>query len=204
LDLATLVLNKVWVPIHVTTVRRAIVLVYQDAARVVASDSLQTHDFDGWLDLDEPPTTRWIRGARQPIPAPEIVQLTRYDRVPNHDAPFTRRNLFQRDDFTCQYCGRRGNEDTLSIDHVVPRCRGGRTSWENCVLACVRCNARKGDRTPNEAALHLRRHPRRPRWSPYLNLGLDDWLVSWTRFASPTDLARLAELERAREVRERA
>jgi 5-methylcytosine-specific restriction endonuclease McrA len=104
--------------------------------------------------------------------------------VPCHEAPFTRRNLFLRDDFTCQYCGRHCASDHLSIDHVLPRSRGGATNWENCVLACVSCNARKADRTLKEAGLHLLRAPVRPRWSPYLNVRPNQRMESWSRFTA--------------------
>ena len=183
LDLPTLVLNRSWIPVHITSVRRAVCMVYQDVAAIVATDTLQTHRFLEWLCLPSPPTSRWIRSATVSVPAPEVIRLNHYDRIPTHEAPFTRRNLFQRDNYTCQYCGRRSPVDKLSIDHVQPRSKGGRTTWENCVLACVRCNARKADRTLKEAGLRLRKQPRRPRWSPYLNLSKFDRLPSWSRFA---------------------
>ncbi|MCC6671354.1 MAG: HNH endonuclease [Planctomycetes bacterium] len=172
---------------HVTTVRRAVSMVFQEVARVVATDTLQTHEFWDWVSLPLPPSTRWIRCSSRSIPAPEVIQLRIYDRVPAHEAPFTRRNLYQRDNNTCQYCGRRSSPERLSIDHVVPRSRGGRTSWDNCVLACVRCNARKADRTLHEAGLRLLRKPSRPRWSPYLSLAGHERLPSWRRF-TPEDL----------------
>jgi 5-methylcytosine-specific restriction endonuclease McrA len=185
LDRHSLVLNRSWVPVHVTTVRRALCMVFQTAARVVATDSLQTHDFEDWLLMGEMEGIAhqgWVRAGRCRIPAPEVVQLLHYDRIPAHDAPFTRRNLYQRDDYTCQYCGRRTGAERLSIDHVTPRSKGGRTCWENCVLACVRCNTSKADRTLKESGLRLLRQPRRPRWSPYLSMTAPDRLESWQRF----------------------
>jgi 5-methylcytosine-specific restriction endonuclease McrA len=183
LDTPTLVLNRSWLPVHITTVRRALCMVYQDAAAVVAPDTLQVHDFGEWVTLADPPTARWIRTPRLAVPAPEVIRLNHYDHVPVHEAPFTRRSLYQRDNYTCQYCGRRAGPEKLSIDHVLPRSKGGRTSWENCVLACIRCNARKADRSLKESGLRLLRTPRRPRWSPYIHLGKMDRLPSWTRFA---------------------
>ena len=192
LDQSSLVINRSWIPVHVTTVRRAITMVYQEIASVIATDTLQVHDFESWISLPSPAVTRWIRGAGYTIPAPEVVQLRVYDRVPAHEAPFTRKNLYQRDQHTCQYCGRRGNPDRMSIDHVLPKSKGGRTSWENCVLACVRCNARKADRSLNDAGLRLQRKPARPRWSPYLSLSGNDRLQSWRRF-TPDDLWELGD-----------
>jgi 5-methylcytosine-specific restriction endonuclease McrA len=177
-----LVLNRCWIPVHVTSARRALCLVYQGAARVVAPDTLQVLGFDEWVGLPDPPCAFWIRSVRFLVPVPEVIHLADYDRIPSYEAPFTRRNLYQRDDYTCQYCGIRLTADRLSIDHVRPRSKGGKTSWDNCVLACVRCNTRKADRTPKEARLRLRRAPLRPRWSPYLSVAQDKQLPSWRRF----------------------
>lgn len=183
LDRATLVLNRSWRPVHVTTVRRALCMVFRGAARIVCPETLSTFDFEEWIAVPPACDELAIRSPSIRIAAPEVVLLQQYDRVPCHEAPFTRRNLFLRDDFTCQYCGRRRPTDHLSVDHVVPRSRGGTTSWENCVLACVGCNARKADRTLKEAGLHLLRQPVRPRWTPYLTLRPSQRMDSWARFA---------------------
>ncbi|MFO1076541.1 MAG: HNH endonuclease [Planctomycetota bacterium] len=166
-----------------TTVRRAVCLVFREAARVVSPESLSTYSFAEWLSQPLPNGTLAIRSPSIAIKIPEVILLAGYDRIPSHEAPFTRRNLFLRDDYTCQYCGRRCAADHLSVDHVLPRSRGGRTSWENCVLACVGCNARKADRTLKEVGFHLLRQPVRPRWSPYLNLRPSQRLDSWAQFA---------------------
>lgn len=183
LERATLVLNRSWLPVHVTTVRRALCMVFRDAARIVSPETLSTYDFGGWITLPAPPTGHFLRTPNFVVPVPEVIVLLRYDRIPCHEAPFTRRNLFLRDDYTCQYCGTHHPSDRLSIDHVLPRSRGGVTSWENCVLACVGCNARKADRTLKEAGFSLLRPPVRPRWTPYLTLRPSQRLDSWQRFA---------------------
>ncbi|HLU39627.1 MAG TPA: HNH endonuclease [Planctomycetota bacterium] len=190
LSAPVLVLNRCWVPVHVTTVRRALCLVYRGAARVVAPDTLEVHSFHEWVCLPDPPATSWLRGVRTRVPVPEVIHLVTYDRVPRYEAPFTRRNLYHRDDYTCQYCGVRLPVDRLSIDHVRPRSKGGKTSWDNCVLACVRCNTRKADRSPQEARLRLMRQPKRPRWSPYLGVANDKQLPSWQRFLHARDEVR--------------
>jgi 5-methylcytosine-specific restriction endonuclease McrA len=192
LDRATLVLNRSWMPVHVTQVRRALCMVYRDAARVVDPCDLATYSFMEWVALQQPPTSLFLRSPSLLVPVPEVVVLIDYDRIPCHEAPFTRRNLFLRDDFTCQYCGLRCSSDRLSIDHVLPRSRGGTTTWENCVLACVGCNARKADRTLKEAGLHLLRSPTRPRWTPYLTLRPNQRLDSWLRFAPEGNRRRAA------------
>lgn len=182
LERATLVLNRSWQPVHVTTVRRALCMVFRDAARIVCPESLAIYDFDGWIDQPIPSRAETIRSPSVRIVAPEVILLSRYNRVPCHEAPFTRRNLFLRDDYTCQYCGKRSGSQLLSVDHVHPRSRGGSTTWENCVLACVGCNARKADQTPKEAGLRLLRKPERPRWTPYLNLRPSQRMESWEKF----------------------
>ncbi len=182
LDRAALVLNRSWLPVHVTSVRRALCMMVRDVARAVVPDTLAVYAFPEWVRLLDPPTRHFVRSPSLRVPIPDVVVLRGYDRIPCHEAPFTRRNLFLRDDFTCQYCGHRCACDRLSIDHVTPRSRGGRTSWENCVLACVSCNARKADRPLKESGLRLLRAPTRPRWTPYLNLRPSQRLESWLRF----------------------
>ena len=183
LNRSALVLNRSWMPIHVTPVRRALCLVIRECARVVCTSSLTTYDFEEWVRADHPDLNLYVRSPSLHIAVPEVILLQSYDRVPAHEAPFTRRNLFLRDDYTCQYCGRKCASDVLSIDHVMPRSRGGPTTWENCVLACVACNAHKGNRTPKEVGLRLLRPPRRPRWTPYFNLRNSQRLESWQQFA---------------------
>ena len=182
LDEPTLVLNRSWIPVHVTPVRRAITMVFRGVAHAIDPASLQVHDFHGWIRRDGRLPARAIRSAGGRIAAPEVVQLHSYDKVPVFEAPFSRASLFRRDDFQCQYCGCRPGASRLTIDHVIPRARGGRTSWENCVVACAACNAHKGDRDLARIALRLRRRPAAPRWSPHLNLRTSQWLDSWTQF----------------------
>ncbi len=182
LERATLVLNRSWQPVHVTTVRRALCMVFREAARIVCPETLATFAFEDWLTQPVQNPAQAIRSPSIRLQAPEVILLSRYNRVPCHEAPFTRRNLFLRDDFTCQYCGRRCPSEHLSVDHVHPRSRGGSTSWENCVLACVGCNSRKADQTPKEAGLRLLRPPSRPRWTPYLNVRPSQRMDSWAKF----------------------
>ena len=87
---------------------------------------------------------------------PEVVALSGYDRTAGGPVTFSRRNIFKRDHYTCQYCGAQPGSEELTLDHVVPRSQGGVSSWENCVLACMACNKRKADRTPEQARMHLR------------------------------------------------
>jgi 5-methylcytosine-specific restriction endonuclease McrA len=114
---------------------------------------------------------------------PEVVALTRYDRIPTNAVTFSRRNIYKRDRYTCQYCGAQPGTEELTLDQVVSRAQGGISTWENCVLACVSCNKRKADRTPEQARMPLRKPPVRPTWRP-LYASRDMRIDSWTRFVS--------------------
>jgi 5-methylcytosine-specific restriction endonuclease McrA len=98
------------------------------------------------------------------ILVPEVVLLTGFTRMPPRTVKFNRRNIYIRDQYTCQYCGKHPSKEHLTIDHILPRSRGGRSTWENVVLACQACNARKGSRLPEEAGMKLLKPPRRPHW----------------------------------------
>jgi len=178
----TLVLNRSWSPVHVTTVRRALGMLCRGSVTVLDPESLSPMPADVWLSRDVGPEARAVRTPSRLILAPEIVLLGRYDRLPVSQAPFTRVSLLRRDDHRCQYCGTRPAHAQLTIDHVVPKARGGRTTWENCVAACVRCNSRKADRPPSHAGLRLLRTPRAPRWTPCFQLTPGTWPDSWRPF----------------------
>jgi 5-methylcytosine-specific restriction endonuclease McrA len=177
----TLVLNRHWRPVHVTTVVRALVMLWNDSARVVEPDEYRLYGWAEWTGLAPPPGAPCIRSARARLRVPEVICLARYDRVPSTAVAFSRRNVARRDHHTCQYCGAQPGGGSITIDHVVPRSQGGTSSWTNCVAACVACNARKADRTPEQAGMHLRRRPSRPAWKPlYAAHGARS--VSWARF----------------------
>jgi 5-methylcytosine-specific restriction endonuclease McrA len=179
----TLVLNRTWQPVNVATVARALVLVFNDTARVVDPADYQTYNWADWAKLRPRDGEACIRGVRMRLRVPEVVTLAHFDRLPSVTVSFSRRNLFKRDHYTCQYCGAQPGAEELTIDHVTPRSQGGESRWENCVLACVSCNKRKADRTPQQAHLHLRRKPVRPRWNP-LYAAHDVRVESWSKFIS--------------------
>jgi 5-methylcytosine-specific restriction endonuclease McrA len=174
-----LVLNKHWLAVHICTVRRAMALLYQGVAHVVADD-YQTYDFETWLLLSNGKTNGhrvsngdglngyvqdlMIRTPRFQLRIPQVIVLARYQRNPPRTVRFNRRNIYIRDRYQCQYCGASPDRENLTIDHVSPRSRGGRSVWENVVTACAACNAKKGDRLPAECGMHPRTPPRCPSW----------------------------------------
>lgn len=173
----TLVLNRSWVPIHLTTVRRALVMLFQQSALAVEPDTYATYDFEQWLRVVPPPGCRLVRTPNRDVAVPSVILLSKYDRLPGCTVPFSRRNLARRDAHRCQYCGRRQGSDQLTIDHIVPRSRGGATGWTNCVVACIPCNRKKGCRTPEQAGMELLSAPKRPDWSLVLAIEAADCSV---------------------------
>lgn len=161
-----LVLNKNWVAIHVCSLERAISLLVQDLASVVGKD-YQAYDFSSWMELSsevQAEGNRFIHAPSFRLMLPEVILLRGFGKVPPRSVKFNRRNIYLRDGFQCQYCGSKPPREVLTIDHVVPRARGGRSVWENVVVACQSCNARKGSRLLKDIAMNLARPPKKPHW----------------------------------------
>lgn len=193
LEASVLVLNKMFLAVHVISVRRAFCLLCKDLAEVVSNDdgSYATYDFASWSELSAfrlAHVTRhadedWVKTASMEIQAPRVIRLTTYDRVPRQAVKFNRRNIFARDHNQCQYCGKKVPTSELSLDHVLPRSQGGGTTWENIVCACVDCNVRKGGRTPRQANMTLIKKPEKPKRSPLLSAKLNQAKYqSWQSF----------------------
>lgn len=190
LDQPVLVLNRYWQPVQTCSVRRALHLLCVGHARVVQTDGenqFQTHDLGSWMDYSTSSTEGdFIHTVRLAVRVPSILVLGLYDKIPRLEVKFTRRNVFLRDQFTCQYCAKALPEPQLNLDHVIPRQKGGRTTWENIVTSCVRCNTRKANKLPQEANMHPMHKPVAPRWKPLFGIrenGLGD--VSWAHFIDP-------------------
>ncbi|HSR32706.1 MAG TPA: HNH endonuclease [Anaerolineae bacterium] len=142
-----LVLNATYEPLNVVPLRRAVVLLLKEKAEIVEA------------------AEAWLRSEQLALPMPLVIRLVYYVRIPRHfTLPLSRRTVLARDHYTCQYCGTEPGKAHLTIDHVLPRSRGGETRWENIVCACSACNRHKGNRTPEEAKMPLVRQPRRPRY----------------------------------------
>lgn len=142
-----LVLNATYEPMSVVSVRRAVLLLLKEKAEIVEA------------------AEAYLRSAQIQLPVPLVIRLVCYVRIPHRlSLPVSRRTVLARDQYTCQYCGVQPGRAQLTMDHVVPRSRGGETCWENVVTACGPCNRRKGGRTPDEAQMPVLKVPRRPRY----------------------------------------
>jgi 5-methylcytosine-specific restriction endonuclease McrA len=142
MQLPVLVLNATYEPVHVTRVRRALVLMLKGVAQA------------------EEIAVAEIHSAMRTLQAPSVIRLLSYRHIPQQTRALSRKNILLRDRYTCQFCGHKFAAAELTLDHVQPRSRGGRSTWENLVASCYGCNNRKGDRTPEEAGLRLVRKPR--------------------------------------------
>ncbi len=182
LETNVLVLNRFYMAVRVINVRRAFTLLYRNCAEVIENEYGQyaSYDFDSWCELSQLTCLEkhegedYIQTANSELRVPRILRLTRFDRMPAQTLRFSRKNLFARDDHTCQYCGKSEPVHKLSLDHVIPRSYGGPTTWENIVCCCLRCNNRKGGRTPQEARMKLLTKPQKPRLNPVMVQSAED------------------------------
>lgn len=179
-----LVLNRHWGAVHICTVRRALSLVYQELARFVTED-YETYDFESWRELSQygQAHTDMIRTPSYQIRVPQVIVLGRYQHTPPRTVRFNRRNIYIRDGNRCQYCGCNPSRDDMTIDHVIPRSRGGKSTWENVLLACTKCNTKKGDRLIHECNMIPLSQPKKPTWMATLRIlpNPEDRSV-WERF----------------------
>lgn len=191
LSASVLVLNRSYMAVHVVDVRRAFSLLLKDLAEVVTveEDRYATYDWDSWKEVAEARDRfpeqdyDWIQTVSMRIPVPKVIRLFDYNRVPSRQVKFNRRNLFARDEHSCQYCGKRFPTQDLTLDHIVPRSKGGPSTWTNIVVACVPCNSRKGGRLLHEAGMKLIKPAAAPRRSPLIAMKIrSPRYRSWARF----------------------
>jgi len=186
-----LVLNRLWQAVNICTARRALCLLFQGHAQVVHANGQDytTLDFDGWRDLSVrlPVSAGAVQTITFRIQIPKVILLVFFDRMPRKEVKFTRHNIFERDKHQCQYCGKMMDRRDLNLDHVIPRDRGGSTTWENIVCSCIECNTLKGNRTPREAGMKLFQRPKRPKWRPFLTISHTRHPEeSWRHFLDPS------------------
>jgi 5-methylcytosine-specific restriction endonuclease McrA len=158
-----LVLNATYEPINVCTVRRAVVLLLKDKAEIIERSDWELHS------------------ATRTMSRPVVIRLVAYVRIPRdtHRRKITRRAVFARDNWTCQYCGARSN---LTVDHVIPRSKGGGSSWDNIVASCAPCNRRKGDSFANQVGMRLLKQPRTPSATVFIHVASPTIPVAWQQY----------------------
>ncbi len=157
-----LVLNQDFSPLTICSVKKAFLLVYLDKAEMVFSAAEKS-----------------IRTVSQSFPYPSVIKTQQYVSMPYKGLVLTRQNIFRRDGYECQYCG---SKKDLTLDHLIPRSKGGKSSWKNLVTACKRCNARKGDRKPEEVGLGLRTKPSKPSYFLFMVDNFGKVNKEWLRF----------------------
>lgn len=168
-----LVLNKNWTPIGTVSLENAITKVfstYKDGtpkAYIIEPESYQALTWEDWAKLQPNVDEEKISTVNMVFRIPEIIVLSKYEKLPKPKVHFSRRTLYKRDKMQCQYCGCKPGTEELTIEHVVPRSKGGLTTWENCVLACVPCNRKKADKTLAQAGMKLLKEPKKPDLSLY-------------------------------------
>jgi len=167
-----LVLNRNWQAVNIVGVRRAFSLLWQGHARVIntVGGDFAPVDAAQWVELSQtagPGAGPYVRTVRLRILVPKVLLLREFDRLPVAEIRFNRENVFIRDSYTCQYTGKRCAPSELTLDHVIPRERGGRTTWENIVTCRRDINSMKANRLPHEAGLRLVRKPSRPKRRPF-------------------------------------
>lgn len=181
-----LVLNKSWRAVGIISLEKAMGKLFSEykngepKARIIdATQDFATFTWADWSRLKPKQGEDGIKAVNAIFRIPEVIQLTRYDKLPVQKIHFSRRTIYKRDGQTCQYCGKQPGTEELTIDHVVPRAQGGLTTWENCVLSCVDCNARKANRTPEQAGMKLMRQPKKPKFNLFKS---DVRVKSWEAF----------------------
>jgi 5-methylcytosine-specific restriction endonuclease McrA len=163
-----LVLNRLWIPVHQVFWHKAINLLLNDHAHSLDVDFVQ-HDWNQWLEYSNSARSLagdydFVHSVKHTIAVPEILTLCHYDKLPNKDVHLTRQNIFSLYNNHCAYCNKKFRYDLLSVDHIIPKSVGGKTTWQNCLPACKPCNGKKANRTPVQAKMPLHFQPKEPQW----------------------------------------
>lgn len=151
-----------WIPIRVASVKRCLKLIFANKAALVDPTDYSIYSWEEWVALDASNDENQIITSRSAVKVPEVVVLSKYDKVYTKDLRLTKRNIYIRDKYKCQYTGRQLNYEDANIDHVIPRSRGGKNTWDNLVVCTKEINSIKGDKTPEEAGLKLIKQPVKP------------------------------------------
>lgn len=180
-----LVLNKSWLAVSIMRTKDSFCKVFSGMAKVIDENYVQ-YNWDEWVEVsqktEEGDNASFVHTPNYKVKVPSIVRLLYYNRLPKTDVKLTRRNILVRDKFICQYCGKKINMKTATLDHVVPKSKKGKTSWTNLVACCAGCNVQKANRTPEEAKMRLRKIPKKPGWSPVYSKFVSEMSPTWLKF----------------------
>jgi hypothetical protein len=194
LNLNVLVLNYSYYPVHVTSVRNAFVMLCKGNAEAVTIENghYQNYDINSWAELSDLKQKLgivneddWVSTARLAYLVPRVIRVLNYKATAEQKVILTRRNIYHRDDYTCQYCGKKFKREQLTWDHIVPRSKGGKNTWLNLVTACKKCNWKKDRQTPSEAGMKLIRPPFKPNFIPNFRMCISNKkYIIWKHFVS--------------------
>lgn len=188
-----LVLNAGWTPIRIRNVKDALKLVFAERALIIEAENYQTYKWEEWVKLPVEEGEPFIQSARMEVKCPEVIILLKYHKIPRMTR-LTKKKIYMRDHGICQYTGKKLSPNEANIDHVIPRSRGGKFSWDNCVVCSKEINTKKADRTPDEAGLKLLKKPSRPS-VPILFDKRKKYPKSWRAFVDlPDDYDNEAKL----------
>jgi len=190
-----LVLNKLYNPISIISARDAFIKLYCGIAEVVTVEkgSYANYNFNSWAEVSDLKKQLEELGElddivyteRLTLILPRVIKLIKYDRLPRQTLKLTRRNVYARDENTCQYCGKKLSTDKLNLDHIVPKSQGGKNTWDNLVCSCFKCNGKKAGKTPKEARMKLIKLPTKPKTNPSLAVHINSKRYeAWRDFIS--------------------
>jgi len=187
LNRPTLVLNKSWIPIRIEKVRDSFSKGFSKIARFIDPDTYSAYQWKDWLkiyscSIDDNYDFPYISTVNMKIRVPEVIVLANFNRIPKVKVKLSRRNLFIRDNFYCQYTGEKLTMSTGTMDHIMPKSRGGKTEWSNVVLCSLKVNIKKANRTPSQAGLMLLKEPKEPVWNPIYTHYVPNKPDSWKKF----------------------
>jgi hypothetical protein len=199
-----LVLNSSYVPIYVTNIKKSMRLLFKDKAEVISVEDgkFANYNFSSWEEVslfnkaawDKYGKYNYFEHNKSVLGIPKIIRLTGYNKIPVK-IKLSRRNIILRDNHTCQYCNKKFALASLNIDHIQPKSKGGKNSWENLTCSCIKCNSHKRDRTPKQAGMKLLRQPKKPTiflmFKRYSEIFLNDNFEEWKSFFPEDFLAEI-------------
>lgn len=185
-----LVLNKAWAPLHIVDWKVAMSYMFQEKARPInhVDDVFITYNYEDWAKFSitqhDGVDFYKVYTSDYPIAIPEIMTLTKFDTLPKRHVKYSRQRIFTRDGHRCGYCGKKFKSGELTMDHIIPKCVGGKKTFDNIISSCLPCNQRKADRTPEQAGMTLKFKPHKPVWySPLAGKTVDNVpCKSWQHF----------------------